>query len=190
ALATAVLNARRRFVAPAATPVLNNLVVIAVLLAVPHVLHTNSLSAARHDTAGLLLLGLGTTAGVAMQAVALVPFLRRARTRLRPVWAPRHDAVRTMLRLSGWTFGYVVANQVALWVVLVLANGKSGDVAAYQAAFLFFLLPHAIFAVSVMTALLPDLSERWSTGDREGYRRQLSYGLRVTAAVMVPAAAG
>ena len=30
-----------------------------------------------------------------------------------------------MLRLSGWTVGYVIANQIALWVVLVLANGKT-----------------------------------------------------------------
>jgi putative peptidoglycan lipid II flippase len=74
--------------------------------------------------------------------------------------------------------------------VIVLANGRSGDVAAYQAAFLFFLLPHAVFAVSIMTALLPDLSEQWSRGDRDAFREQLSFGLRMTALVLVPAAAG
>ena len=190
ALATALLHTHRRFIAPAATPVLNNLIVIGVLLAFPHLFHATSLAAARHDTAALLWLGLGTTAGVVAQGLALIPSMRRAGLRLRPVWDPRHEAVQRMLRLSGWTFGYVVANQVALWFVLVLANGESGDVAAYQAAFLFFLLPHAIFAVSVMTALLPEMSERWAIGDLAGFRTQLSFGLRLTAVVLVPAAAG
>lgn len=189
-VATAVLHARRRFLATATTPVLNNLVVIAVLLAFPHVARDRSLSSVRHDTAALALLGLGTTAGVAAQAAALWPSLRRARARLRFRWAPRHDAVRTVARLSGWTLGYVATNQLALWVVLALANGREGDVAAYQSAYLFFLLPHAVVAVSVMTALLPDLAERWSAGDPDGFRERLGLGLRVIAAVLVPAAAG
>lgn len=186
AVSSALLHARRRFVAAAATPILNNLVVIGVLVLLPH----TTLAAIRHDRDALLLLGLGTTAGVVVQAVALVPSLRRSRLRLRPVWAPGHEAVRTMLRLSGWTFGYVVANQVALWVVLVLANGRTGAVSAYQAAYMFLLLPHAIFAVSVMTTLLPDLSERWAMRDVDGFRSRLSFGLRLTAFIMVPAAAG
>ena len=190
ALATALLNARRRFAAPMTTPVLNNLLVIGVLLLLPHVTLDLSLHAMRRATGPLVLLGLGTTAGVALQAVALWPSLRGARLRLRMVWQPAHDAVRTVLRLSGWTFGYVVTNQVALWVILVLANARAGDVSAYQAAYLFFLLPHSVFAVSIMTALLPDLSERWSVGDVAGYRERLSFGLRVTALVVLPAAAG
>ena len=190
AISTALLHARRQFVAPAITPVLNNVVVIVVLLAFPHVAGDLTLDELRHDSGALALLGLGTTAGVAVQLIAMAPTLRRAGIRVRARWAPGHEAVRTMLRLSGWTFGYVVTNQIALWVVIVLANGRRGDVAAYQAAFLFFLLPHAVFAVSVMTALLPDLSERWATGARDAFRRQLSYGLRLTALVLLPAAAG
>jgi putative peptidoglycan lipid II flippase len=190
ALATALLNARRRFVAPMVTPVLNNLVVIGVLVALPHLVDDLSLAGARDDVGVQLMLGLGTTAGVAAMALALLPSLRAANLGLRLRWAPRHPAVRGLLARSAWVFGYVVANQVALWVVLVLANGRSGDVSAYQAAFMFFLLPHGVVSVSIMTALTPDLAERWSTGDRDGYRRQLSLGLRTTAALLLPAAAG
>jgi putative peptidoglycan lipid II flippase len=189
-LVVALLNARRRFVAATTTPVLNNLVVIAALVLLPHVLEERTLRAIRHDDAALVLLGLGTTAGVAVQLFALLPFLRRARIRLRPRWRPGHEAVRTVVRLSGWTFAYVVANQVTLWVVLVLANGRAGDVSAYQAAFLFFLLPHAVFAVSIMTALLPELSERWARGDHAAFGDRLSFGLRTIVAVLGPAAAG
>lgn len=190
ALATAVLSARRRFAAPMFAPVLNNLVVIGVLLALPHVVDDVSLSGVRNDAGARLLLGLGTTAGVAAMAFALLPSLRRAGARLRPVWDPGHPAVRTIVRLSGWTFGFVAANQVALMLVLVLANGRAGDVAAYQAGFVFFQLPYGVFAVSVMTALQPDLAERWALGDVAGFGRRAGSGLRSIAAVVVPAAVG
>ncbi|HEX2064794.1 MAG TPA: murein biosynthesis integral membrane protein MurJ [Acidimicrobiales bacterium] len=187
---TAVLHARRRFAAPMFAPVLNNVLVIGVLLALPEVTDRLSLTAMRGQPGAVALLGLGTTAGVAAMALALLPALRRARVGLRLVWDPRHEAVRAVLRLSGWTFGFVAANQVALWVVLVLANGRPGDVSAYQAGQIFFLLPHGVFAVSVMSALLPDLSERWSRRDVDAYRHGIGLGLRTIAAVLVPAAVG
>jgi len=189
-LATAVLNARRRFAAPMFAPVLNNLVVIGVLLALPHVTDDLSLAAVADQPGTLALLGLGTTAGVAAMALVQLPSLRRAGARLRPVWDPSHPAVRQVLRLSGWTFGFVAANQVALWVALALANGRQGDVAAYQAALVFFLLPHGVFTVSVATALQPDLAERWAARDVAAFRRQVATGLRTTAAIVVPAAVG
>jgi putative peptidoglycan lipid II flippase len=187
---TALLNARYRFAAPAFSPVLNNLVVIAVLLSMRKVISNLALAAVRHDTGALVLLGLGTTAGVAVQAGAQLLAMRGVGARVRMLWAPRHEAVRTVLRLSGWTFGFVVANQVALYVALVLANHRSGDVAVYQAAQTFFFVPYGIFAVSVTSALLPDLSKSWSTGDVAGFRRDVSMGLRLVAFVLVPAALG
>ncbi|MGH9154287.1 MAG: murein biosynthesis integral membrane protein MurJ [Acidimicrobiales bacterium] len=189
-VATAVLNARRRFAVAMFAPVLNNLIVIGVLLALPHVASDLSLVAVGDQPATLALLGLGTTAGVAAMALVLLPSLRRTGARLRPVWDPGHPAVRQVLRLSGWTVGFVAANQVALWVALALANGRRGDVAAYQAALVFFLLPHGIFAVSVATALQPELAERWSVADVAAFRRQVALGLRTTAAIVVPAAVG
>jgi putative peptidoglycan lipid II flippase len=71
-----------------------------------------------------------------------------------------------------------------------LANRQEGELSAYQAAYLFFQLPHAVVAVSIMTALLPDLARQWTLGQVEGFRRQVSVGLRTMAAVLVPAAAG
>ncbi|MDP9403539.1 MAG: murein biosynthesis integral membrane protein MurJ [Actinomycetota bacterium] len=187
---TALLQTRRRFAVPMFAPVLNNLVVIAVLLALPHVADEVSLSGVGGDTSALVLLGIGTTAGVAAMALVQLPALWRAGVRLRFVWDPRHEAVRTVLRLSGWTFGLVAANQVALAIVLILANGRAGDVAAYQAGLVFFLLPYGVFAVSVMSAMLPDMSQRWSRGDVQGLRQRVDLGLRTIAAVLVPAAVG
>jgi putative peptidoglycan lipid II flippase len=165
-------------------------VVIGVLLSVPHLNRDLSLAAARGDNGLLLWLGLGTTAGVAAQALVLLPLLKRAGVRLRLVWAPRHPAIRRVVRLAGWTLGYVVVNQISFWVALVLANREPGDVSAYSYAYVFFQLPYGVLAVSILTALVPDLAERWSTGNRDGYRERLSLGLRAVALVMLPAAAG
>jgi putative peptidoglycan lipid II flippase len=190
ALIAAVLNARHRFVLPMATPILNNIVVIGVVLLVPHMTSSLDLHDVRHDTGLLLFLGLGTTLGVVVQALALFPALRRAAPHLRPVWNLRHPVIAQVLRLSGWTFGYVVSNQVSFWIALVLANGTEGGISAYSAAYIFFQLPYGILAVSILTALTPDLAERWSRRDLVGFRRRLSTGMRTGALVLLPATAG
>jgi putative peptidoglycan lipid II flippase len=189
-LATAMLNARRRFLAAAFAPVLNNVVVIAVFLALPRIadgsLNVNSVL---NDDGLILLIGLGTTAGVVAMALALLPPLGRLHAHLRflPRW--KHPAVRTMLRLSGWTVGYVIANQIALLIVTVLANGTDGGPFIYISAYAFFQLPHGLFAVSLMTTFTPEMATTATRGDLAGLRNQLSRGIRLAAVVVVPAAA-
>ena len=190
ALIAAVLNARHKFVLPMATPILNNLIVIGVLLLVPHMASSLDLHDVRNDTGLLLFLGLGTTLGVAVQALALIPALRRAAPHLHFRWNPRHAVIRQVVRLSGWTFGYVISNQIAFWIALVLANGTAGGVSAYSAAYIFFQLPYGILAVSILTALTPDLAERWSRHDLAGFRQRLGTGIRMGTVVLLPAAVG
>ena len=190
ALATAMLNAQRRFIAAAFAPILNNIVVIAVFLTLPRVASGSlTVSEVLDDDALVLLIGLGTTAGVVVMALALFPALHRAGIRLRFLPALRHAAVRTMLRLGGWTVGYVIANQVALLVVTVLSVGTRGGPFIYMAAYAFFQLPHGLFAVSLMTTFAPELASAAARGDLPGMRSQLSRALRLTTVVIVPAAA-
>jgi len=189
-LATAMLNARRRFLAAAFAPVLNNVVVIAVFLALPRIADGSLTVRNVLDDDGLILLiGLGTTAGVMVMALALLPPLARLHAHLRFLPAWRHPAVRTMLRLSGWTVGYVVANQIALLVVTVLANGTDGGPFIYISAYAFFQLPHGLFAVSLMTTFTPEMARAAARRDRRALRTQLSRGLRLATIVIVPAAA-
>ena len=191
AIATALLNAHRRFAAPAVTPVLNNLLVTAIFLALPQLTDDPlTLQSVRDDTGILLLLGLGTTAGIAAMALPLIPAVRRAGVRLRPVFKLRHPAVRKVLRLSGWTAGYVATNQIALWLILVLANGTKGGVSIYQGAYIFFQLPHGLVAVSLMTTLTPELAETASRNDFPGFRRNFALGVRFMTLAILPAAAG
>jgi putative peptidoglycan lipid II flippase len=189
-LATAVLNARRRFLAAAFAPVLNNIVVIAVFLALPHIASgALTVRGVLDDDALVLLIGLGTTAGVVVMALALLPPLGRLHLHLRFLPAWRHPAVLAMLRLSGWTVGYVVANQIALLVVTVLANGTDGGPFIYISAYAFFQLPHGLFAVSLMTTFTPEMASAAARDDLAALRGQLSRGLRLAAVVVVPAAA-
>ena len=192
ALASAMLNARRRFTTGAFAPVLNNLIVIAVLFAVGRATTAPpSVHSVLDDPVLVTLLGLGTTAGVIAMTVVLLPAVRRAGAAIRWLWAPRHPAVRRLVRLSGWTVGYVAANQVAFFVVLVLAGqAPDGHVSIYLAAFTFFQLPHGLLAVSVMTALGPELASRHQAEDLDGLREHFTGGLRILLVVMIPAAVG
>lgn len=190
AVATGLLNAHRRFALPMFAPILNNLVVIASF--VTFALLPGPTTPTHITVTGTqqLVLALGATAGVAAMTVALWPTLRRLGFRWRWRFDRSDPAVRSLVRLSGWAVLYVVVNQIGLLVVLVLAGGVRGGVTAYQAAFIFFQLPHAIFSVSIMTALLPSLSEDWVRGDRTDFRRDLSRGIRASAFVLLPATAG
>jgi putative peptidoglycan lipid II flippase len=191
-LVQATLNARRRFAAPAFAPILNNLVVIAVVLSVPRLVgHRHpTVDQVLHSSAARIVLGIGTTAGVLLMAVAMVPSLAAAGARLHWHWHPRHPAVRTLLRLAGWTAGFVVANQLAFFIVTLLANRHSGGFTAYSYAYVLFLLPHGIFAVSVMSAAEPELAASWHDGDLARYRQQFLDGIKLVAAIIVPAALG
>ncbi len=190
AIASGLLNAHRRFAPTMFAPILNNLVVIATFAVFAAMPGPAPGSGALATTAQELVLAIGTTAGVVAMTVALWPFVRGVGFRFRWVAGWRHEAVVRIARLARWVFAYVLANQLAYLVVIVLAASVEGGYTAYAAAFILFQLPYAIFAVSIFTALLPAMSSRWADGDVEGFRRFLSQGLRATAAIVIPAALG
>jgi putative peptidoglycan lipid II flippase len=192
ALFTALLNTRGKFAMPMFVPIANNLVVIAVLAWFHAIVPHPSLASIDANHRGLVLLGLGTTLGVVVQAALLIPSLLRADLHLRILWAPAHEAMRTISRLAGWTFGIVLSNQVALFVVLALADGAKvpGAVSAYTYAYTFFLLPYGVIAVSIMTAVSPSLAARWAQADLPAFRHRMAFGLRAMLAIIIPSAVG
>ncbi|HXF36354.1 MAG TPA: murein biosynthesis integral membrane protein MurJ, partial [Actinomycetota bacterium] len=185
-----LLNAHRRFAAPMFAPILNNLVVVATFLAFAAVAGPDRSDPTALSGGERLLLAAGTTLGVAVMTVALWPSLRA--TGFRFAWRAglRHPMIRRIAALAGWTLLYVVVNQLGYLSVPILAGERQGRYVAYTSAFILFQLPHAIFAVSVMTALLPAMSSRHADGDREGFRDLLSRGVRATGFVVIPAAFG
>jgi putative peptidoglycan lipid II flippase len=188
AIATGLLNADRRFAAPMYAPIANNLIVIATFLAFAAMPGPAAGSHELATGAQRLVLGIGTTLGVAGMTIALWPSLRRTGFRFAWRFHIRDEAVSRIARLAGWVVVYVAANQVGYFIVVVLAAETQGGPAAYSAAFLLFQLPHAIFTVSIVTALLPAMSSRWADGDVLGLRTLVARGIRATAVIVVPAA--
>jgi len=188
---TGLLNAYRRFAAPMFAPVLNNLIVIGTFVAF-RALHPHGTPQLQNlTTSDKLLLGGGTTLGVIAMTVVLWPFVRRLPGRyVARAWEWRHPAVRHVGNLARYSLGYVVVNQIGLWIALTLANGTQGGVTAFLAAYTIFQLPYGIFAVSVFTALVPSMSEHHVRRNAAGFRSDLSLGLRTTSYIVVPAAAG
>lgn len=113
-----VLNARGRFGAMMWTPVLNNLVVVGVFA----LYLVTAADGGRLTEGETALLGWGTSAGIALQALALVPSLRAARFRWRPRFDWRGSGLTAPLRAAGWLVLLVLTNQGAYWVTTRLAT--------------------------------------------------------------------
>ena len=191
AIAIGVLTAHRRFAAPMYAPILNNVVVIATMVVFIAIHGHVSPYATSLPLPERTLLGAGTTLGIVAMTVALWPSLRRIGFRWRMRWDWRHDSVRRLMHLGRWVVVYVIANQIAYLIIINLASTVgAGAYTIYSNAFVFFSLPHAIVAVSIFTALLPGLTERWDRGDLDGVRDLFSRGFRDTMIAMIPAAAG
>jgi putative peptidoglycan lipid II flippase len=178
ALATGVLQSHRRFFLPTFAPVLNNLTVIASFGAY-------ALLVGGSPVAAIYALAFGTTLGVALMSLVLVPAAWRLGYRPRP--ALEHPALLAAVRLAGWVFVFVAAT-VGIQVVANLLGSRFGGVEKIFYAFVIFQLPYGVFVVAIATALMPELSERFTRGDQDGFRENLSFGLRTTAFVAVPAA--
>ncbi|WP_406414907.1 murein biosynthesis integral membrane protein MurJ [Streptomyces sp. NBC_01614] len=184
-----VLNARGRFGAMMWAPVLNNLVVMTVFGLYLALAMGGGDTLTATETA---VLGWGTTAGIAVQALALVPALRAARFRWRPRFDWRGSGLTRPLRAAGWLVLLVLANQAAYWVTTRLATTAGLDggpgYGAYNNAYVLWVVPHGIITVSVVTALMPRMSAAAADGDTAALRGDVSHALRVSAAAVVPAA--
>ena len=180
ALAMGILNSHRRFLLPALAPVLNNLLVIASFGGYALLVRS------RPETA-IYVLAFGTTLGVGLMSLVLVPAVWRLG--YRPRLAYGHPSLLPAVRLAGPMLVFVAASvgvQTAANYFGTLFSGVSD----LWYAFTIFSLPYGVFVVAIATALMPELAERFTLGDTDGYRDTLSFGLRTMAFIVVPASIG
>lgn len=183
-VASALLQADHRFFATSIAPLFNNIVVIITMV----------VFAAEHDPASgfaltlgeKVLLGGGTLAGTV--AMTIVPFvaLWRAKLGLRPRWRTTGMSLRALVRRGAWAAGHVGLNEVLIGATIVLSGRVDGGVIAYQTAFTFFLLPHALLAYPIFTALFPRLSRMASTHNLAAFAKDLQLGMRWILLLLVP----
>jgi len=189
AFGTAMLNARNRFLAAAWAPSLANIsIIISLLIVANH--GSTTLELANKDHFTLWVLGIGATGGIAVMVLAIVPSLIRSDAPLRFKPDFRNPAVRKLMSLSGWALGYAVSNQVAVLVVQNLTRPGSGENIAYAVGFTVFILPNALFAVSLTTTLQPEITRAIARRDKATMIARTCLGLRLTALLTIPAGFG
>ncbi len=195
-LAGAILNARGSFASPMWTPIVNNVVVIMVGVAL---ILTAGTGRTPQDIspAEVQLLAIGTTFGIAAQTAAMWPSLHRVGFRWRPRFDFKRAEVAEIGRMGGWMFVYIVATQLSFLTTTIVSNDAGSRVcktcagagyAAFSNAWLLFQLPYAIVGVSVITAMLPRMSAHAASAKHRLLTRDFSAATRLSSVLIVPAA--
>ncbi|WP_433797553.1 murein biosynthesis integral membrane protein MurJ [Actinoplanes sp. CA-252034] len=185
----AILNIRGRFAAGAWAPLCNSVIVIAVGVTYLSVAGS-AVAGTGLSTGHLLLLGIGTTAGVVAQTILVLWALARSGFPVRLRLDPRGIGIRRIGKLGVWVLLAVLASQALTAAATRAASWAGpGGVTAYQNASAVYLVPYAVIAVSVMTAILPRLSQYAARGERQRVTTGLSRAVRTALVVMAPIAA-
>lgn len=187
-VATAVLNADDHFAVPALAPVINNVVVTGAYLAFWYLRHGAEPSLHLRPIEVAVLAG-GTTLGVVSFTAAPVVAMWRRGFHVRPRLTRGSKELSHFWRQGAWAAVYLALTQVLLVTVLILANRVEGGVVAYQLGFTFFLLPHALVAIPVFTALFPRMARATLAQDDAGYAALVRRGISTVALLVLPATA-
>lgn len=158
---TGVLQAHRRFAWPALTPILSSLVVMAAYALYGAITPEGADQWTRSaDSAGLLVLGWGTTLGVAALSLPLLIPASRLDIDLRPTLRLDVATRRRAWSLATAGITALVAQQAFMLLVPILARsgGVSGTIAVYQYTQAIWVLPYAVLVVPVATVLYPRIA--------------------------------
>ncbi len=178
AIAMGILNAMRHFFTPAVSPALLNLAIIGSALALS-------------PWIGVYSLALGVLLGGAAQLLIQVPPLRKRGVSLRPLWQPRHPALRRVGRLMLPTlFGAAVYQFNVLADTVFASLLPPGSVSYLWYADRLFEFPLGVFAAALGTAALPSFASLAKKGDLAGLKHTLGFSLRLVNFVALPAAVG
>jgi putative peptidoglycan lipid II flippase len=190
-----VANARGSFAPLMWAPIVNNVIVIAVFITVlinaPH-LSTNNITSSQTQ-----FLGWGTTLGVVIQALILIPVVKRTGISLRPKFGL--NGLGKSFSLAGWTIVYVLISQLGYLVTVNVSTSAAVQTAKagvktgvgftpYGNAYLIMMLPYSIVTISIVTALLPHLSKLAIEKRREDVRDQLIRAIKMVGVLTIPAA--
>ncbi|TQJ30468.1 murein biosynthesis integral membrane protein MurJ [Microbacterium sp. SLBN-146] len=188
-----VLNARRQFAPAAWAPLINNVISLAGLgtFAIIFGVFPDGTGNVGDWTPLMVALLAGTTTlGVAGQAGVLVVAWRRARLRFRPDFRWREVHLSGMPQIAGWTFAIVVLGQVLGIVqsrVTALASGAGASLFATSTAWLLFMLPYSVVAVSITTVYFTRLSELGASGNTHEFVQLITSGTRMLVIAMTGA---
>jgi len=190
-----IANSRGSFAPLMWAPIANNLVVIAVFSGV--LILQEKISVGSITDAQIQLLGWGTTLGIVVQALILIPVVMRSGVTLRLRFGVA--GLGKSFGLAGWTLVYVLISQLGYLVTVNVATSAAVRSAQdglttgvgftpFTSAYYIMLLPYSIVTISIVTALLPHLSKLAMEKKVEDVRLQLIRAIRMCGVVTVPSA--
>jgi len=180
AIAMGVLNSYKHFTAPALSPVLFNISLIASVFAVTPFLDTP-----------VLALAFGVLLGGFLQLALQVPFLKRYGVVPKPLLYFSDPAIKRIFKLMGPAAFGVGVYQLNIFVTLWFSSQlPEGAVSYLYYAGRLMELPLGVFGVAVSTAALPSLAEHAAAKDWDGFRDSISFALRIVNFVTIPAMVG
>lgn len=189
-----VANSRGSFAPMMWAPIANNLVGIALLSY--FIAMVPKFTADTITPTQTAILGWGTTAGVVVQALLVIPAVRKTQFHLK-IRFGLHGLGKSF-SLAGWTLVYVLISQLGYLVTVSVAtsaavrSAKAGittgvGITPFQNAYYVMMLPYGIVTISLITALLPHISELAIKKDREGVKSELVRAIRMVGVITVPA---
>jgi putative peptidoglycan lipid II flippase len=193
-----VLNARGSFGPYMWAPVVNNVVAIAGMGVFVAMAGGGVRPVAAWSPLDIAVLAGTATLGVVAQALVLIPVMRRSGYTWHPRWGWRGIGLGRAGSVAAWTFAGVALSQLAYVVVSRVVNsagtavdrgGVPGGRMVFDNAFLIFMLPHSLIAVSVVTAMFTRMSRQAADGRVDAVRADLSLATRTVAVATVFATA-
>lgn len=186
-----VLQAHRRFIGPAIAPLASSVVVMASY-AVFARLTPDGVTPGSLSAQAVAVLGWGTTAGVVALSLPLLIPVRAAGVRLRPTLRFPDGLAGRARSLAFAGAGGLLAQQLAIVVTVRLANshGGPGALTIQTYANAVVLLPYAVLAIPVATAMFPRLAEHAALRQRDLLAQRTAVSTRgITIIAAVGAAA-
>ena len=188
-----VANARGSFAPLMWAPIANNLVVIVVFSA--FLIKWPSVNVDSITSTQIQILGWGTTAGIIVQALILIPVVKRSGIKIRPKWGVA--GLGKSFSLAGWTLVYVLISQIGYLITVNVATTAAVDSAKagittgvgftpFKNAYLIMLLPYSIVTISIVTALLPHMSKLAINKKVEDVKEQLLRAIKTVAVLTIP----
>ena len=190
-----VLNAKDRFGPMMWAPIANNVIQILVLAGYVAVWGTGADTSQPYGTGQMWLLGLGSTLGIVVQTLILIPYMRHSGFHYRPRWDLKGTGLGRTFHMAKWMLGYTALTMIAQTVVWNLATsavagGSGGGGSAYNKAYLIWILPHSLLTVSLATAMLPSASRKAEAGDLTGVEQETTRAVELATTFLLPGSLG
>ncbi len=192
-----ILQAHRKFAAPALAPVISSLIVIGAYIAFVPLGHSHVNRLSGLPLSAELMLSVGTTAGVAALAFTAVVPAWRMRLRVRPTLRFPPGVARRVVRLAVYGVVALVAQDASQLAVILLANGHgtSAAIVLYQYGWQVFEAAYAVLAISIAVSAFPVLSahegaefDQTAAGSARAALLMSFLGTAIVLAVASPAA--